>query len=146
MKNKTVLTLLEILLMILVFALAAALCIRTFVYSNDLSKDDHIKAKAMNYAVNTAELLKYSKGDIDYALKELNIDTVFEIGIPFNKNMEPIHKDMYDDDESLAPAYLLYIDPSDEDDPYLGSAKIYFHDKDGNTIVSVTASWQEDAK
>ena len=71
MKNRTSLTLLEMLRMILILALAAALCIRAFVYSGKLSKEDRVKAEALSMAQNAAELLKYYKGDVDEAFAQM---------------------------------------------------------------------------
>ena len=62
MKNKTSLTLLELLIMIMVFALAAALCLRAFVFSGKLSASDRIRAEAESASQNMAELLKSEKG------------------------------------------------------------------------------------
>ena len=67
MKHKTPLVLMEMLIMVLVFALASAICLRMFAASEQLSQ----KNEAVSYAVlmvqNAAEELKASCGDQDMA-------------------------------------------------------------------------------
>ena len=62
MKNKTSLVLMEQLIMVLVLALAAAICLRMFVLSDRISKEQEAKANAAFLAQNTAEWLKNRGG------------------------------------------------------------------------------------
>ena len=58
MRSKTPLALMEQILMILVFALAAAVCLRMFVYADRLSRRNEAVSQAAVYAQNTAEMIK----------------------------------------------------------------------------------------
>ena len=58
MKNKTSLLLMEQLVMILVFALCAALCLQCFVAADRISRETGLRDEAVLLAQNTAESLK----------------------------------------------------------------------------------------
>lgn len=60
MRSKTPLALMEQLVMVLVFALSAAFCLRIFVLSNRISKEHEAMSQAVLQVQNTAELLKGS--------------------------------------------------------------------------------------
>ena len=63
MRSKTPLVLMEQLVMVLVFAMAAAICLQVFSLSDRLSKENEAKAEAALLAQNTAEELKSSYGE-----------------------------------------------------------------------------------
>lgn len=65
MKNKTSLVLIEQLLMILVFAMAAAICLKAFAYSSNVSSKNEAVSQAAVIAQNCAERLKKSHGEDD---------------------------------------------------------------------------------
>lgn len=67
MKNKGSLMLMELLIMILVFALAAALCLQLFVRANILSARTARTEDAFLLAANAAEVLKATGGDFERA-------------------------------------------------------------------------------
>lgn len=58
MKSKASLLLMEQLVMILVFALAAVLCLQIFVYADRTSREMEIQDRAVALAQNAAETLK----------------------------------------------------------------------------------------
>ena len=62
MRSKTPLVLMEQLVMVLVFALAAAVCLQIFSLSDRLSRKNEAVAEAVLIVQNTAEELKYSYG------------------------------------------------------------------------------------
>lgn len=67
MKSRTSLVLMEQLVMILVFALAAALCLQVFVKADQLSEEILRQDEAMILARNAAQLLKATGGEGDPA-------------------------------------------------------------------------------
>lgn len=67
MRNKASLVLMEQLVMLLVFAIAAAVCLNIFVKSKEISNSVEQRETAALMAQNTAELLKSSGGDFAYA-------------------------------------------------------------------------------
>lgn len=58
MKSKAPLALMEQLVMVLVFALAAALCVQAFFASDRMSRQGEVRDRAVLLAQNTAEYLK----------------------------------------------------------------------------------------
>ena len=64
MRSKTPLVLMEQLVMVLVFAMAAAICLQVFGLSDRLSKENEARAEAALLAQNTAEELKFSYGEV----------------------------------------------------------------------------------
>lgn len=66
MRNKSVLTLIEHMVMLLVFALAAAVCLRMFALAGKLSRTYEAADRAALAAQNAAELIK-ARGIEDFA-------------------------------------------------------------------------------
>ena len=67
MKNKTSLVLMEQLVLILVFSLAAALCLQTFSQARNISLETIRLDRAVILAQNGAQLLKATDGDAEKA-------------------------------------------------------------------------------
>ena len=67
MKNKTSLLLMEQLVMVLVFALAAALCLSAFVKADQISRETVRRDEAVLLAQNAAQVLKATSGDLQLA-------------------------------------------------------------------------------
>lgn len=70
MKSKAPLALIEQIVMVLVFALAAALCIQAFVKADHISLRSEEMSRAALVAQDAAELIKYSGGDMEHALSQ----------------------------------------------------------------------------
>ena len=68
MKNKTSLLLMEQLVMVLVFALAAALCLTVFVKADRISRETARRDEAVLLAQNAAQALKATSGDTERAI------------------------------------------------------------------------------
>ena len=69
MSSKAPLALIEQAVMVLVFALAAALCLRVFLWSDALSRRDAACDRALLEAQTAAETLKHAGGAEDQALE-----------------------------------------------------------------------------
>ena len=67
MRNKAPLALMEQLMMVLVFALAAALCLQVFIFSDRASRRKEAVNRAVLEAQNAAEELKSVRGDFTRA-------------------------------------------------------------------------------
>ena len=63
MKHKTPLVLMEMVIMVLVFALASAICLRMFAASEQLSRKNEAVSHAVLLAENAAEELKAARGE-----------------------------------------------------------------------------------
>ena len=67
MRNKSPLALMEQLVMVLVFALAAALCLQVFMFADLTSERNAAIDRAVTECQNAAEILKASGGDLAHA-------------------------------------------------------------------------------
>lgn len=70
MKNKTPLVLMELVIMLLVFAVAAGLCLRAFAGAERISRTGAEDDRAVAAAQNGAELTKFYSGDLETAVAE----------------------------------------------------------------------------
>lgn len=68
MRSKAPLALMEQMVMLLVFALAAALCLQAFVKSDAISAESEAKDRAAIAAQNAAESIRHKEGDVGAAL------------------------------------------------------------------------------
>ena len=135
MRNKSVLSLLEMLLMVLVLALASALCLRVFVYADTLSRTDEAKAGAQREAQNAAEILKAVKGDVDAACELVGGQKRDREWVRyFDQDWNPVA-------EAKEDGFCLYA--SCEKDGFLGRALIRV-ESGKETLTELKAAWQED--
>ncbi len=67
MKDKTALALIEQAVMLLVFLLAAALCLRAFAWADSASRHREAADRALTQAQSAAEQIKHRKGDLEAA-------------------------------------------------------------------------------
>ncbi len=146
MKNRTSLTLLEMLIMIMVLALAAALCLRAFVYSGKLSKEDRMKAEALSFAQNAAELLKHNKGDAVKAFSEMGCTYDGSSLIMLNEDWKDCGYEEYNGAYRVVGLqYFVLLDQSPSDDPLLGKTLITVMNAENDTVLCrINAAWQED--
>ena len=123
MKDKTPLLLIEQLIMILVFALMAALCLRGFAYADGLSEQIYQQEQAAVLAQSAAETLK--------AEKEIRQECSF-----YDASLEQVT-------EKEAWTYRLQMSREAEDIPGFGSAKIRVDSADAEELMVLTVGWQE---
>ena len=116
MKNKASLPLMEQLIMILVFAMTAALCLQGFSAANKMSQRQEQMSRAVVLAQNAAETLKGTGGDYR-AVAAIS-------------------------DASSADGYHLTVTPIETADPLLGSAcvQVFFEEE---LIFEISVAWQE---
>lgn len=119
MKNKTSLLLMEQLVMVLVFALAAALCLSVFVKADQISQETVQRDEAVMLAQNAAEMLK-ATADIELVRQKLESD-------------------------AAAAGYRLEISPIESEIPLLGQAEISIW-LDNEQIFNLRTGWQEVAE
>ena len=123
MKDKTPLLLIEQLIMILVFALTAALCLRGFAYADGLSQKIYQQEQAAILAQSAAETLK--------AEKEIRQEVSF-----YDASLEPVA-------EEEVWTYRLQVSREAEDIPGFGSAKIRVDSANAEELMALTVGWQE---
>lgn len=127
MKSKSPLALMEMLVMVLVFALAAALCLSAFALSERLSETNETRDQAVLAAQTAAEVLKSCGGDYEQAARLL--DGVWSGGtLAVHTNGK----------------FSLFVTPVDGGHSLLGSALVeVYSDRNDNLLFDLTVAWQE---
>ena len=113
MKHKASLLLMEQLVMILVFAICAALCVQVFAGAGALAQELRQRDEAVTLAQNAAEILKATGGDVSRA------EQLFE-------------KSGYRPEITAQPSGI----------PGLAMAQIRVY-RDTQLLFSITTGWQE---
>ena len=135
MKNRSTLMLLELVIMLLVFLLAAALCLRAFAWADTRSAEGSRGDMALLQAQNGAEALKAAGGDFAAAASLLGGSWDQETWVlAFTENWEPTNLD---------GAFTMQTQKQKTDTPYLGEALVRILDDRGNTLAQLRVCWQE---
>lgn len=135
MKRNASLVLVELLIMLAVFAVAAAVCVGTFVWSDNNSKQSAAEDQALLQAQNAAEVLKYCHGDFSRASQNFAgeaDETTWQI--IYDKNWNVTTDD---------PAYILQGVLIPCETAYLGQAKLTVTDREGAVLAELPVCWQE---
>ena len=138
MKNKAPLALMEQLVMLLVFALAAALCLQMFALSHRLSENSERLDHAVMAVQNAAETVKLCSGDpgsYPELLGGMGDDRQWQIGFDSEWKPAPLE----------TAQYRILIQPETVSQPLLGSAQITAQTSEGESLFQVVVSWQEEA-
>ena len=134
MKGKTALTLIEQSIMLLVLALAAALCLQAFVWADTQSRQSTARDRALIQLQSAAEVLKASSGDYSAAADAF--------GGTANDGQWLI---CWDENWVQTPypgTFQLQATPQTTQNDYLGSALLEL--RQGKTsLCSLTICWQE---
>ena len=135
MRGKTSLILMEQAIMLLILAVAAAVCIQAFVWSDNRSLENSGRDRALAELQSAADVLKAHKGDLAAAADALG-GTV-ESGqwtIFWNEDWEQTPK---------VGAYRLHVVTQDDKIAYLGSAALEIRQEDGSILANLQVCWQE---
>lgn len=136
MKSKAPLALMELILMVLVFALAAGLCLQIFVFAGQVSRYCEAKDRAVLVVQNAAEVWKMNCGDTQKSAQKLGgeIDAdVWQIG----------YDAAWEETGASEAEYLVRAVPVETNDPYLGCAAISAQTAEGTCLFQVNIAWQE---
>lgn len=136
MKNKAPLALMEQILMVLVFALAAALCLQTFAFASQMLHRCEAKDRAVLVVQNAAEVWKSNRGDAQMCAQKLGGES--DAGtwqIRYDADWEESGED--------EAKYLVQAEPVATNDPQLGCADITARTVDGDNLFQVRVAWQE---
>ena len=136
MKTKTPLFFIELLVMILVFALAAAWCTRAFVQAGQAFDGVLIRDGAVIVSSNTAVVIKAYGGDFEHAAEICG-------GVWDGKELM-IHYDEKWNEVSDNGVFTLRAVYVQSEAGYLGAAQITVTDSDGKCIYSLPVSWQKE--
>lgn len=171
MRSKAPLLLMEQMVMLAVFALAAALCLQAFVKSDSLSSRSEARDRAAVEAQNAAETVRHYGGSAQNALSRAAEDLGAEyseefvtLSLDYDENWNPIPAG---EGEETAPYYRLSVianpdpadlltvpsregaDLSDPDLPGLQRAAVRVSTGNGNadqmldTLFTIDIAWQE---
>lgn len=135
MKRSASLILVELLIMLTVFAVAAAFCLRAFVWSDDNSKQSAAADYALIQAQNAAETIKHYHGDFSLAAGDY--------GGHWDGSSWNI---AYDDGWNIRDdgcVYVLQVVPVFCERDYLGQARLTVTDQDGAVLSEFSVYWQE---
>lgn len=124
MKNKAPLALMEQLVMLLVFALAAALCLQAFVMADQMSGRNARKDAAILCVQDAAETVKACRGDLHAAQKILGGET--------DGTLLTVSSD----------DCTILVTLTDPPHALMGKATVRAEDADGSELISITAAWQ----
>ncbi len=136
MRSKAPLALMEQLVMVGVFALAAALCVQVFVLSDRTSRQNEARDRALLAAQNAAETLKNCGGDYAQA--------AWMMGGAWNGSLWGVS---YDENWAMAAAddaaYHLLVSPADSGQKLLGAADVTVYTAEGAWLCTLPVAWQE---
>ena len=135
MRSRAPLALMEQTVMVLVFALAAALCLRAFVLADGISRQVEATDHAVLWAESAADTIKARKGDLARAAEEL--------GGEFEGQCWTILLDENWQETAREPTYTLTAQPIDSGQPLLGRAQIDVTQINGDRLFSLVVCWQE---
>jgi len=138
MKSKTPLTLMELLIMILIFSLTAALCVQMFAAADRWSRENEQKDRAILSVQNVSEILKYTGGDLK-AASELFGGTVSDTkwNLCFDEKGQIVA-------QKEKAVYDILVEVTDSDHRWLGTALVTARrTTDQKELFCITAAWQE---
>lgn len=136
-RDKTPLLLMEQLVTLLVFALAAAVCLQAFVTADGLSRRMADREQAAIHCQNVAEILRNKAGDFSAAAGILNAQYADENSLMID----------YTEDWTLADntaRYILGASRRETSVPGLRKAEVWCRDEAaGDELFRIEVAWQE---
>ena len=138
MKSKTPLTLMELLVMLLIFSIAAALCVQIFVTSDRWARENELQDRAILSAQNAAELLKLSGGNLEAASNLLGGTVSDETWmLLFDEEGQLVAQT----DEAV---YDIIVEKTNSGQDLLGTAAVTARTvPESEELFRITAAWQE---
>lgn len=134
MRNKATLALLEQAVMLTVFALAAVLCLRGFLWADETAAELAARDQALLLAQNTAEVLKASGGDFQLSADHCG-------GIPDDNSLVILYDETWAVTEDMH-TYTLRAQLEDSGIPFLGQACITVEGAE-QPLAQLQVCWQE---
>ena len=135
MKSKTTLSLIEQIIMLAVFAIAATAVLKVFVYAETLSGKKEVQSFAVAQSQNAAEAVKAAGGDMEAAARLVGAKVQGEgFEISYDEELNLV---------SRAGCYTLKAEPPEELSPGIGEARITFLAGD-EIVYELRVCWQEE--
>jgi len=139
MKNRASLSLMEQLIMVLVFALAAALCLQGFAAANRVSQKTGQMDHAVHQVQYAAALLKARRGSVERQLPAPPRPTAGGWVVYYDREWQPVEK-------TADPLYCMEITRQAPEQKGLGQANIKMLEISRQSeLFSLTVAWQEEA-
>lgn len=136
MKSKAFLPLFELIIMIGIFAAAAAVCLDAFAKADGISRAAKDLDHAVEAAENAAEMIKYTRGDLDAAAELLSGKTrAGSVVICFDADWNPTD----------AENAIFRIDAVNYEGELLGKTDIHVY-SGKDLIYELTVGWQKEAE
>ena len=141
MRSKSILTLIEELIMLLVFALAAALCLQAFVWAGNRSAQNERRDEAVIAAQSAAETIRHFGGDPSAALER----AAEQLGGSWNTELLQLN---YDEDWNVvapeAAVYHLLAQSEESGLPGLEKAVLWVFQGSGSLdpLFTLEIAWQ----
>lgn len=155
MRSKAPLVLMEQMVMLLVFALAAALCLQAFVKSDEMSRRSEARDRAVVEAQNAAELIRYYGGDAAHALycTAEQMGAGYEHGafwLDYDGDWNPIPNPLPDGAEAPDYVYRLEVTGVPTEAPGLWKSRVAVVTGIGlgeepEILFEIEVAWQEDS-
>ena len=142
MRSKAPLAMMEQMVMILVFALAAALCLQAFVKSDRMSRESGERDRAAELCQSAAEAIRAAHGDFQQAAELL------DVSYGSYAQEEPAFSVHYHEDWTLSDtreyAYCLRAESVDSGIDGLGKASVSVVETETlESIFAIEVCWQE---
>ena len=136
MKNKAFLPLFELIIMIGIFAAASAVCLSVFIKADRVSQNAKNLDRAVEAAENAAEIIKYTRGDLEAAAELLSGKTQSgSVVVCFDENWDPT------DAENAA----FRVDAINYEGDLLGKTDILVY-SGKDLIYELIVGWQKEAR
>lgn len=148
MRQKTSLSLMELAVMVAVFALAAAVCLRAFVWADTHSRRSEAESWAATLCQSTADAIKAAEGDAEARLRAVAEAMEIPYGA-FTAESACDFDGHYDADFRICTdrsySYCLVVRPVETDILGLGKAEVAVTDSTyTDTLFSLEVCWQEE--
>ena len=131
MKSKAPLVLMEQIIMVLVFAMAAALCLQAFVLSEKISKQTEARGRAAIEAQNVAESMKV-RGFSEFVKGAEQTAEGFQLFYDATWKMV----------SAEAAEYVITISPVHADNAYIWNAEIVVKEQEGAELFRIPVAGQ----
>ena len=137
MRNKAPLAMMEQLVMVLVFALAAALCIQVFVFSAQTSRFNEARDRAVLEAQNAAEALK-SGNDEYFSAITASSNVNAQYLLIYDDNWKPIPADTAES----SGVYRMTVCYTESGRENLWTAEVTVSTVDGQELIRLPVAGQ----
>lgn len=141
MKNKAPLALVEQVIMVLVFAMASALCLQAFVLSDRLSRESEDRDRAVLLAQNAAEICSAGGGDTAFLVGKLG-------GAAAPEGWTALYgEDLRRAEKEADSAYRVVVSRQRVEMTGLGRASVCVYTaRDGQLLFELPVAWQEEVE